>query len=199
MICRRRSSLFKILLAFLAIWFTIVFFFSDNRSSDANVVLSPQMLQQPDAKAYDKNNKFKNFLIDGFKDAHEGLANVIANKKFPQVNPFDRKGDGGSNSNQEVDENEMINEIAGEHEDEVRLEQQQRQEEEKKAPTKPKVPSKKRFGGKDGEDTGFIPPPNDLGLESPGKWREIGKISCALNIESTLKFWGFINFNRLNF
>lgn len=172
MICRRRSSLFKILLAFLAIWFTIVFFFSDNRSSDANVVLSPQMLQQPDAKAYDKNNKFKNFLIDGFKDAHEGIANAIANKKFPQVNPFDRSG-GNADSNQEVDENEMINEIAGEHEDEVRLEQQQRQQEEdKKAPTKPKVPSKKRFGGKDGEDTGFIPPPNDLGLESPGEFRE---------------------------
>ena len=163
MICRRRSSLFKLLLAFLAIWLFVVFFFSsDNHSSDSNVILSPQMLQQPDAKAYDKNNNFKHFLIDGFKDAHEGFANAVVNRKFPQVNPFDK------NANVEVDENEMINEIAGEHEDEVRLEEQQHLEE-KKAPTKPKVPSKKRFGGKDNEDVGFIPPPNDLGLDSPGK------------------------------
>lgn len=164
MIWRRRSSLFKLLLAFLAIWFTIVFFFSDSHSSDSNVILSPQLLQQPDAKAYDKNAKLKNFFIDGFKDAHEGFANAIVNRKFPQVNPFDR------NANQEVDENEMINEIAGEHEDEVRFEEQQRQQLEKKAPTSAqKVPSKKRFGAKDGEDTGFLPPPNDLGLESPGE------------------------------
>lgn len=163
MICRRRSSLFKLLLAFLAIWLFVVFFFSsDNHSSDSNVILSPQMLQQPDAKAYDKNNKLKHFLIDGFKDAHNGFANAVVNRKFPQVNPFDK------GANQEVDENEMINVIAGEHEDEVRLEEQQHQEE-KKAPTKPKVPSKKRFGGKDNEDVGFIPPPNDLGLDSPGK------------------------------
>lgn len=121
------------------------------------------MLQQPDAKAYDKKDKLRHFLIDGFKDAHDGFANAVVNRKFPQVNPFDR------GENQEVDENEMINEIAGEHEDEVRLEEQQQRQEEKKAPTKPKVPSKKRFGGKDNEDVGFIPPPNDLGLDSPGK------------------------------
>lgn len=164
MICRRKSSLFKILLAVLAIWFTVVFFFSDNnRSSDANVILSPQLLQQHDehnAKAYDKSNKLKNFIIDSYKDAHEGIANVIVNKKFPQVNPFER---------QEVDENEMINEIAGEHEEEVKQEEQEQQREEKRPPTKSKLPSKKRFGQKDGEDVGFIPPPNDLGLESPGK------------------------------
>lgn len=117
------------------------------------------MLQQPDAKAYDKNNKLKNFLIDGFKDAHEGFANAIVNRKIPQVSSFDK------NANQEVDENEMINVIAGEHEDEVKLEEQQRLQ----VPTKPKLPSKKRFGGRDNEDVGFIPPPNDLGLESPGK------------------------------
>lgn len=161
MICRRRSSLFKLLLAFLAIWFFIVFFFSDNRSSDANVILSPQLLQQPDSKAYDKNNKFKNFLIDGFKDAHEGIANAIVNRKFPQVNPFDK------NANQVVDEEDMINQVAKDNEEEVRMEEQW--QEDKKIPTKAKVPSKKRFGGRDGEDIGFIPPPNDLGLESPGK------------------------------
>lgn len=168
MICRRKSSLFKILLAILAIWFTVVFFFSDNNRPDANVILSPQLLTQHDernAKAYDKSNKLKNFIIDSYKDAHEGIANAIVNKKFPQVNPFER---------QEVDENEMINEIAGEHEEEVRQEeqeQQRQQHEEKRPPTKSKYPSKKRFGQKDGEDVGFIPPPNDLGLESPGKYR----------------------------
>lgn len=170
MICRRKSSLFKILLAILAIWLTVVFFFSDNHSSDANVVLSPQLLQQHDehqAKAYDKNNKFKHFIIDGFKDAHDGIANVIVNKKFPQMNKYENSND-DDDAKQEVDENEMINEIAGEHEDEVREEEQLRQEE-KKPPTKSKSPSKKRFGQRDGEDVGFIPPPNDLGLESPGK------------------------------
>ena len=166
MICRRKSSLFKILLAILAIWFTVVFFFSDNnRSSDANVILSPQLLQQHDehnAKSYDKTNKFKNFIIDSYKDAHEGLANAIVNKKFPQVNPFEKP---------EVGENDMINAIADEHEEEVReqLLEEQEQREEKRPPTKSKIPSKKRFGQKDGEDGGFIPPPNDLGLESPGK------------------------------
>lgn len=175
MICRRKSSLFKILLAILAIWFTVVFFFSDNnRSSDANVVLSPQLLQQHDAKAYDKNDKFKNFIIEGYKDAHEGIANAIVNKKFPQVNPFDSE-------KQEVDENEMINEIAGEHEEEVRQE-----EEERRPKAKSKPPSKKRFGNKDGdENVGFIPPPNDLGLESPG---EMGKpVTLPTNLTSELK------------
>lgn len=154
-------------MAILAIWFTVVFFFSDNNNnrSDANAILSPQLLQQHDdhnAKAYEKSNRIKNFLIDSYKDAHEGIANAIVNKKFPQVNPFER---------QEVDENEMINEIAGEHEEEVRQEEEQEQKQhEKKSSTKSKLPSKKRFGQKDGEDVGFIPPPNDLGLESPGKW-----------------------------
>ncbi|KAL7016776.1 hypothetical protein ACKWTF_010134 [Chironomus riparius] len=178
MICRRKSSLFKILLAILAIWFTVVFFFSDNnRSSDANVILSPQLLQQHEdhnAKSYDKSNKFKNFIIDSYKDAHEGIANAIVNKKFPQVNPFEKP---------EVDENDMINAIAGEHEEEVREEQEQR--EEKRPSTKSKLPSKKRFGQKDGEDVGFIPPPNDLGLESPG---ELGKpVTLPTNLTADVK------------
>jgi polypeptide N-acetylgalactosaminyltransferase len=190
MICRRKSSLFKILLAILAIWFTVVFFFSDNHSSDANVILSPQLLQQHDeshAKSYDKNNKIKNFIIDGYKDAHDGLANAFVNKKFPPMNnPFDRRND----DKQEVDENEMINEIAGEHEEEIREEMQQHQQQQQQAevrrtPTKAKVPSKKRFGQKDGEDVGFIPPPNDLGLESPG---ELGKpVTLPTNLTADVK------------
>lgn len=134
-------------------------------------MLSPQLLQQheADAKAYDKNNKFKKFIIDSYKDAHEGLANVV-NKK----NPFE-------SDKQEVDENEMINEIAGEREEEM-LEEQR---EEKKPAAKSKPPSKKRFGQKDGEDVGFIPPPNDLGLESPG---ELGKpVTLPANLTADVK------------
>lgn len=159
------------ILAVLAIWMTVVFFFSDSHSSDANSVLSPQLLQQheADAKSYEKNNKFKKFVVESYKEAHEGFANVI--KKRP-ANPM-----------QEVDENEMINEIAGEREEEILEEQQS---EEKKPPVKAKVPSKKRFGGqRDGEDVGFIPPPNDLGLESPG---ELGKpVTLPTNLTADVK------------
>lgn len=171
MIWRRKSSLFKVVLAILAIWLTIVFFFSDSRS-DANSVLSPQLLQQheADAKANDKNNKFKKFVIDSYKDAHEGFANVVNKKKV--IKAYDA----------EVDENEMINEIAGEREDEI---QEELQQEEKKPQIKPKTPSKKRFGQRDGVDVGFIPPPNDLGLESPG---ELGKpVNLPTNLTADVK------------
>lgn len=179
MIWRRKSSVFKVVLAFLAIWLTIVFFFSDSRS-EANSVLTPQLLQQheSDAKAYDKNNKFKKFIIDSYKDAHEGLANVVVNGRRRVANPFE-------NDKQEVDENEMINEIAGEREDEILEEQEEQQLEEKRPPVKSKPPSKKRFGQKDGEDVGFIPPPNDLGLESPG---ELGKpVNLPTNLTADVK------------
>lgn len=172
MIWRRKSSLFKVVLAVLLIWFTVVFFFSDSHN-DANNVLSPQLLTQHegDAKAYDKNNKFKKFIIDSYKDAHEGLANVVVKKKPGKTFEDDK---------QEVDENEMINEIAGEREEEI-LEEQQ---EEKKPKLKSKVPSKKRFGQKD-EDGGFIPPPNDLGLDSPG---ELGKpVNLPTNLTADIK------------
>lgn len=176
MIWRRKSSVFKIVLAILAIWFTVVFFFSDSHPSDANAVISPQLLQQheDDAKAYDKNNKFKKFIIDSYKDAHEGFANVVVNKKKPVI-PADNE------KHNEVDENEMINEFAGEREEEISEEQQ----EEKKPQVKPKIPSRKRFGQKDGEDVGFIPPPNDLGLESPG---ELGKpVTLPANLSADVK------------
>lgn len=172
MIWRRRSSLFKVVLAILFIWFTVVFFFSDSRSDPT--ILSPQLLTQHegDAKAFDKGNKFKKFVIDSYKDAHEGIANLVVKKK--PVNPFDE-------DKQEVDENEMINEIAGEREEEI-LEEQR---EEKKSQVKSKAPSKKRFGQKDGEDVGFIPPPNDLGLESPG---ELGKpVTLPANLSADVK------------
>ena len=160
-------------LAILAIWFTVVFFFSDSRPSE---VLSPQLLQQheADAKAYDRNNKFKKFIIDSYKDAHEGIANVVNKKKY-------------DNEKQEVDENEMINEIAGEREDEILEEEQQHHKADFKKPPPPKAktPSKKRFGNKDGEDVGFIPPPNDLGLESPG---ELGKpVNLPVNLTVEVK------------
>lgn len=175
MIWRRKSSLFKVVLAILAIWLTVVFFFSDSRS-DANSVLSPQLLQQhdADAKAYDKNNKIKKFIVDSYKDAHEGLANVVNKKR--NVVPFDE------DNKQEVDENEMINEIVGEREEEM---QQEEQEEDKKPLAKAKTPSKKRFGNRDGQDVGFIPPPNDLGLESPG---ELGKpVTLPTNLTADVK------------
>lgn len=172
MIWRRKSSLFKVVLAILAIWFTVVFFFSDSHSSDANAVLSPQLLQQheSDAKAYDKNNKFKKFIIDSYKDAHEGFANVVVNKKKVVAQPDIDK--------QEVDENEMINGFADDIFDE-------QPEERKPPPAKSKAPSKKRFGQKDNEDVGFIPPPNDLGLESPG---ELGKpVTLPANLTADVK------------
>lgn len=175
MIWRRKSSLFKAVLAILAVWITVVFFFSDSHSSDANSVLSPQLLQQheADVKAQDKSNKFKKFVIDSYKDAHEGIANVVNKKKF---NVFE-------NERQEVDENEMINEMAGEHEDEM-MEEQHRQPE-KKPFVKSKTPSRKRFGANDGENNGFIPPPNDLGLESPG---ELGKpVTLPANLTAEVK------------
>lgn len=172
MIWRRKSSLFKVVLAILAIWITIVFFFSsDSRSSDANSVLSPQLLQQheSDAKSYNKNNKFRKFIVDTYKDAHEGVANVV-NKKVP----FE-------DEKQEVGEDEMINEIAGEREEEILEEQQAEQ----KPIIKSKAPSKKRFGQRNGEDVGFIPPPNDLGLESPG---ELGKpVTLPANLTADVK------------
>ncbi|CRK88374.1 CLUMA_CG002151, isoform A [Clunio marinus] len=173
MIWRRKSSLFKVVLAILAVWFTVVFFFSDSRPSDANV-LSPQLLQQheSDAKGYERNNKLKKFIIDSYKEGHEGLANVVNKKQIK--NPFDKE-------NVEVDENEMINEIAGEREEEMMEEEF----EERKPQIRTKTPSKKRFGQRDGEDVGFIPPPNDLGLESPG---ELGKpVTLPANLTAEVK------------
>ena len=176
MIWRRKSSLFKAVLAILAIWFTVVFFFSSS-SSDANSVLSPQLLQQheADAKAYDKNDKFKKFIIDSYKDAHEGVANIVSKKKV--VNQFE-------DENPEVDENEMINEIAGEREEEI-LEEQQQQEKKKKPVVKTVPPIRNRFNQGNGEDIGFLPPPNDLGLESPG---ELGKpVNLPANLTGEVK------------
>lgn len=176
MIWRRRSSVFKVVLAVVAIWFTVVFFFSDSRTSDSNAILSPQLLQQneAEAKAFEKNNKFKKFVIDSYKDAHNGLANIVNNNKFPQLN-LNGKFD-NADENPEVDENEVMNEI----EEEIRQEQNI----EEKKPQQ-KKPSKKRFGQKDGEDVGFIPPPNDLGLESPG---ELGKpVNLPANLSASVK------------
>jgi polypeptide N-acetylgalactosaminyltransferase len=181
MIWRRKSSVFKALLAILAIWITVVFFFSDSRTPDSNDIISPQLFQQneADAKAFEKNNKLKKFFFESYKNAHEGFANI--------VNPVKQQHqDNDREEPREVDENEMINEIAGEREEEIREEQQQRQQF-IKSPTKApaKVPSKKRFGQKDGPDVGFIPPPNDLGLESPG---ELGKpVTLPTNISADIK------------
>lgn len=181
MIWRRKSSVFKALLAILAVWITVVFFFSDSRSSaDSNDILSPQLFQQneADAKAFEKNNKLKKFFMESYKNAHEGFANIV-NPNKPQSQ--------GEREPQEVDENEMINEIAGEREEEIREENQHFQRQQSiKAPTKAqKAPSKKRFGQKDGPDVGFIPPPNDLGLESPG---ELGKpVTLPANLSADIK------------
>lgn len=188
MIWRRKSSVFKAIIAILAIWCTIVFFFSDSRSSDVEI-LSPQLLTQgeTDLKAFERNNRVKNFLVDGYKNAHEGIAKIV-NPRFSR----DSKDDVDQLDVQanEVDENEMINEIAGERADEIRDELQQQQLHQRqnaiKSPTKrAKTPSKKRFGQKDGADVGFIPPPNDLGLESPG---ELGKpVTLPTNLTADIK------------
>jgi hypothetical protein len=86
LIWRRKSSVFKLVIALVALWFTIVFFtYSDDRSSSNNNSLFPPSSEKLVQKALD-NKKFnryesnrvlndmeslrKQFQEESFKDAH---------------------------------------------------------------------------------------------------------------------------------
>ena len=180
MLWRRKSSVLKVVIAVAALWFTIVFFFySDDRAGNNSMLpQSPSQLQQQEADAKEFNrHKFKDFIVNSYKDAQNGI------KKVVNINNNHIENDEDLKNRVEVDESEMFNEIVGEREEE---EQQLMEEVKEKAKTPAaKIPSRKRLGQKKDDSIGFLMPPNELGLESPG---ELGKpVTLPTNMSVSMK------------
>lgn len=96
---RRRSSVFKIVIALVALWFTIVFFtYSDDRSSSSNLfqVDNNKVQQKSNAEKlqakqsdYKNYNDFKKFRKESFKDANIDEKNEVEDyndKEFGENN-----------------------------------------------------------------------------------------------------------------
>lgn len=122
LIWRRRSSVFKIIIALVALWFTIVFFtYSDDRSSSSNNSLfpPPEKLVQKSSVDNKKFNRFasernydndmeslrKQFQEKSYKDAHiDKVVNVDKN----DVDEYEGK-DADENNDNVINGNEIVN------------------------------------------------------------------------------------------